>query len=393
MKASIQSRKKNNKDFSIFSSITDNSNLIASQQQQNRHRRRRRSSTEDEVVSLDFELRDHSDFPSEVEQSILNVLIMGGSSETTGSDKPWRPHWQIVDSDSEDDENSSSGDIVRKFTPKTHRKNELKSQRHHRHHSHHRSLGKVEVSSKSTSVKLHVYQQTPHERIHVLMKEIPLPISPESDSSDAKIEFNKWISLDLTTIVNEWLQKDEQTLSIDLYCDSCTEHGLKIVNRSPDDGEFISTKDNPTLNIIGSVVRTKRKIGNKHKKRVEKLGEDKDYTKPKKTFCKKNGDKTCCRHRWVVDLKDLQLDYVIEPKHFDAGFCDGTCRFRENVANNHAFFQSLARNHSHHSHVPNVCCAPTRFVDMEILHIDEEDHSKLKVTTMKKMKAMRCQCT
>lgn len=310
-------------------------------------------------------------------------------------DKPWKPHRQIGESDSEDDENSSAGDVVtRKFSSRNHRKRSKQSQTsHHHRHRHQRSRGKVQLSSPSSSVKLHVYQQTPQGRIHVLFKEVPLPIN--SDDNE-KVEFDKWIPLDLTSVVNEWLQKDEQSLSIDLYCENCAQHGLRIVNQSPDDDDLGSTRNNPTLNIIGSVVRTKRRTGVPQRKKVEKLGEIKDYTvtKPKKTFCKQKGEKRCCRHRWVIDFKELGgYDYIIEPRKFDAGYCDGTCAFRENVANNHAFFQSLARNHSQHSHVPNVCCAPTRFVDMEILHVDELDHTKLKVTTMKKMKAMRCSCT
>jgi integrin beta 8 len=123
------------------------------------------------------------------------------------------------------------------------------------------------------------------------------------------------------------------------------------------------------------------------------LDEAKDYmSQPKKTFCRQDGEKKCCRHKWVIDFKELGgYDYIIQPRHFDAGFCDGFCPFRYNIGNNHAYFQSLARQKN--SDVPNVCCAPTRLVDMEILHIDEKDHTRLKVTTMKKMRVMKCSCT
>lgn len=238
-------------------------------------------------------------------------------------------------------------------------------------------------------IQLHVYQSNSQGRSLLFSKDITLPIN----SDDTKFTYKKWIQLDLTSTVNKWLSEREPTLSIDIYCESCSKYGLKVVSQHDSANQNEESKNSPTLNIVGSVVRTKRKTGHKKHGQME---EAKDYaiTQPRKTFCRQDGDKKCCRHKWEIDFKELGgYDYIIQPRNFDAGYCDGTCPYKYNVANNHAFFQSLARHQLKHSNVPNVCCAPTRLVDMEVLHIDETDHTRLKVTTMKKMRVMKCSCT
>lgn len=324
--------------------------------------------------------------PSDIEESTLNVFLTNDISHAI--EKTLKADQHLNDSDSDYDENSSS-DVVatKKLTLKPHRNRRKSHNHHHRHqNSHNSNRNKIQIITNKQMVRLHVYQSNSQGRVHLFSKDVILPIN----SDNTQFIYNKWIPLDLTSIVNKWLQEKEESLSIDIYCESCSKYGLSIVNNQDANQE---TKNNPALNIVGSVVRTKRKTG--HRKHGQ-LDEAKDYTitQPKKTFCRQDGDKKCCRHKWVIDFKELGgYDYIIQPRNFDAGFCDGTCPYKFNVANNHAFFQSLARHQLKDSNVPNVCCAPTRLVDMEVLHIDEHDHTRLKVTTMKKMRVMKCSCT
>jgi transforming growth factor beta, invertebrate len=346
--------------------------------------RKRRSTNDDEVISLDFEMSEREELPTDIEESTLNIYLTNDHSSHV-IDKTWKADRAVNDSESDYDENSSLDVATKKLTLKSHRN---RSKSHNHHHRHEKSRNKVQVITNKQMIRLHVYQSTSQGRTFLFSKDITLPINSE----DTKFIYKKWIPLDLTSIVNKWLQDKEQTLSIDIYCESCSKYGLKIVNNhetNPDN----ESRNNPALNIVGSVVRTKRKSG--HRKHGQ-LDEAKDYTitQPKKTFCRQDGDKKCCRHKWVIDFKELGgYDYIIQPRNFDAGFCDGTCPYKYNVANNHAFFQSLARHQLKNSNVPNVCCAPARLVDMEVLHIDENDHKRLKVTTMKKMRVMKCSCT
>lgn len=60
-------------------------------------------------------------------------------------------------------------------------------------------------------------------------------------------------------------------------------------------------------------------------------------------------------------------------------------------ANNHAYIQSFL-HHKNKESIPNVCCSAQRLVDMEVLHVAPDDPQTLKVTTLKKMRVMKCSC-
>lgn len=333
---------------------------------------------------------DREELPTDIEESTLNVFLTNDPSLV--DEKTSKTDQQLNDSESDYDDNSSLDAPSKQLTLKSHR-NLRKSHNHQHQHRHQNSQhnlnrNKIQIITSKQMIRLHVYQSNSQGRNLLFSKDVTLPINTDEKS----FSYSKWISLDLTSTVNKWLQENEQTLSLDVYCESCSKFGLKIVNNH-DSNDSEESKNNPALNIVGSVVRTKRKTG--HKKHGQ-LDEAKDYaiSQPKKTFCRQDGDKKCCRHKWEIDFRELGgYDYIIQPRNFDAGFCDGTCPYKYNVANNHAFFQSLARHQQKDSNVPNVCCAATRLVDMEVLHIDENDHTRLKVTTMKKMRVMKCSCT
>ncbi|XP_070502761.1 protein decapentaplegic [Chironomus tepperi] len=357
-------------------------------------KRRRRSTPDDDVTSLSFEIKDKKDLPTMVEEAILNVFLTNSINFKSTSANS-RADTEI-ESDY-DDSSSSSYDISpKKFTLKSNSKNTDKSHQVHIRHSEsnkrqHSNRNKIHFIPNSSTIRLHVYQHEPQNgRIFLFHKDITLPISSSTD--DKKIAYNKWVQLDLTSIVRTWIQGSDKELNIDVYCEMCTKYGIYIVNdASQSNKRMDESTNNPALNVIGAIVRSKRKTQNNKRKNNQ---DAKENQKLKKTHCRHNGEKKCCRHKWTIDFKELGgYEYIIQPRHFDAGFCDGTCPFRHNMGSNHAYFQSLAHHQLKKDDVPNVCCAPTRLQDLEILHIDENDHTKLKVTTMKKMRAMKCSCT
>lgn len=291
----------------------DQSNRIRSQ-------RVRRSTNEEEVTSLDFEITDREELPNDIEEATLNVFLTNDPDVT--SEKTWKADQHVNDSESDYDDNSSMDSPPKKLILRSHRRKSLSH--HHRHHtSHNSNRNKIQIITNKQMVRLHVYQSETQGRSLLFSKDITLPIN----SDDTKFTYKKWIPLDLTSVVNKWLSGNDQTLSIDIYCESCSKYGLKVVNNL-DASQSEETKTNPALNIVGSIVRTKRKSG--HRKHGQ-LDEAKDYTisKPKKTFCRQDGDKKCCRHKWEIDFKELGgYDYIIQPRNFDAGFCDGTCPYK-----------------------------------------------------------------
>lgn len=242
-------------------------------------------------------------------------------------------------------------------------------------------------------IKLHIYFYLNHEeRVWLFTKEIPLPKEHTADQS-----LNKWIQLDLNKALKRWMKGDRQELIIQIYCERCTKYGIKIYNNlesshSSEEAHH-KGKNSPALNIIGRMKqRSRRKTTPKTKHKDPK----KEHMKqPKQTICQGDGDTKCCRHTWIVDFAEMEEynKFVIQPQAFDAGYCEGSCPYRYNLGNTHAYIQSLVHHTQKDSNVPDVCCAATRLVDMDVLHVDEDDPTKLKVSPWKKMRVMKCSCT
>jgi hypothetical protein len=350
--------------------------------QSNRIGRRKRRSTRDvDITSLDFEIVDRSVLPTVIEEATLNVFLT--NSNDYSSSNYIAPASDIDTSESEfdDDSSSSSSDI----SPK---KIILKSNRQKSHHTphlrHHTNRIQIEKNSQAHTLRLQLYSFDVQDgRQFLFSKDVTLP-------DNINMKYNKWIQLDLTSIVRTWLEENDKVLSIDIYCEMCSKYGISIINDASHSSN--NHNNNPALNVIGAIVRTKRKTPNHHRKNGKEANKE---NKMKKTHCRHNGEKKCCRHKWMIDFKEIgTYDYIIQPRHFDAGYCDGSCPFRHNMGSNHAYFQSLAHHQlNKDKNIPNVCCAPTRLMDLEVLHIDEDDNTKLKVTTMRKMRAMKCSCT
>lgn len=384
-----------NRKFIFISFFSPNNKNFVFLDQSNRfesHRRRRRSTTinggqEEEIVSLDFEISDKSSLPTTIEEAILNIYLTNSLNNLNEQLSTQGDRQSESDVESDYDDSSSGSDLSpKKLVLKS---TSSKSHPHLRHQQSNHSHRNRKIEN-SNSIRLHVYEHESdsQSRILLLQKDIKLPFT-SNDYDKSKISYNQWLQLDVTSIVRTWLQGEDKVLSIDIYCEMCAKYGINIVNKRDGSNEA-SQKNNPALNVIGAVVRQKRKTT--QEKQTTK--NNKKDRKHKKTFCRHDGEKKCCRHKWIIDFKEMGgYEHIIHPRHFDAGFCEGTCPFRHNTGNNHAYFQSLAHHQLGKENVPNVCCAPTRLMDLEVLHLDEEDPTKLKVTTMKKMQAMRCSCT
>jgi transforming growth factor beta, invertebrate len=334
-------------------------------------------------------MSDKSNLPTTIEEAILNIFL---TNNLNSDNEPETLDQLESEAESDYDDSSSGSDLsTKKVTFKSSTNSIYHRQSHLRHHSHNRksSIGN------SNSIRLHVYEHESdsQSRILLLEKDIKLPFKSNDNEEAFKLSsYNQWIQLDVTSIIRTWLRGEDKTFSVDIYCEMCSKYSINIVNKQHGNDEA-SQKNNPTLNVIGAVVRAKRKTGNKQEKQNNRNNNKKDK-KHRKTYCRTDGEKKCCRHKWVIDFKEMGgYEHIIHPRHFDAGFCEGTCPFRHNTGNNHAYFQSLAHHQLGKDNVPNVCCAPSRLTDLEVLHLDEEDPTKLKVTTMKKMQAIKCSCT
>ncbi|XP_030379450.1 uncharacterized protein LOC115627781 [Scaptodrosophila lebanonensis] len=251
-------------------------------------------------------------------------------------------------------------------------------------------------------------------RIHILnLKVYQLLSSNKRELLDArKLEFEnpgeadetrtQWLEFDVTKAVRRWLSKSHQNLGIEIQCDKCRRVGARILSDVSASSDNIDEDDDrfhlrPVLNIIGHLGHTHREGGVHHPNTSGNQTSNyyhhrSDHNRLKPNNCYK-AHQRCCRHQLDVAFKDIAgFEFIIQPKMFDAGYCQGRCPPRHNPAHHHALLQSLIWQKDH-SRVPRPCCAPSKLVELEVLHLDEEHSDQLKISTWSDMQVVECACS
>ncbi|XP_063220536.1 bone morphogenetic protein 4 [Bacillus rossius redtenbacheri] len=175
-----------------------------------------------------------------------------------------------------------------------------------------------------------------------------------------------WTELDVTAAVRAWARSNASNLGLELAGERCG-----VVVAAP----------GIVLNVLaGDPLRATRVSRSAAPPGAAQRG-----------GCRK--DQRCCRHSMEVVFKELKgFDFIVQPKKFDAGFCKGRCPPSFNPAHHHALIQSLIWK-KNRQRAPKLCCAPYELSDLEILHRDEHDGSKLKVTKWEGMSVIDCKCS
>ena len=108
-----------------------------------------------------------------------------------------------------------------------------------------------------------------------------------------------------------------------------------------------------------------------------------------------------------VKIKELSgFGFVYQPKRFDAAFCAGRCPARYHPFNDHSLIQSLVHIKTKREakrameagddvvpdKVKTPCCSPAQFENLDILHLDESNVRKLRVTNWKNIIVSECAC-
>ncbi|KRT80203.1 hypothetical protein AMK59_8394 [Oryctes borbonicus] len=172
----------------------------------------------------------------------------------------------------------------------------------------------------------------------------------------------KWWDFDLTSATSSWMS-GERNLGIEIDCLGCGQ-------------DF-----HPLEASINALVLPKNH--QRSKRGIER------------TDCRSNDPKRkCCRHKLQVDFKKLKLgemDSIIQPKTYEAGYCRGRCPLNYNYATNHSRIQSIV--HRMNKTVPRVCCAPSKLTHLEILRVDPHDYTKLHVEKWDNMVVLECACS
>ncbi|XP_063986748.1 protein dbl-1 [Diachasmimorpha longicaudata] len=180
----------------------------------------------------------------------------------------------------------------------------------------------------------------------------------------------RWIDLDVTDLVALWHDGLINNLGLELRLEGTPTPTISPVT--------------PILNVFTSVDEPRRR-----RSAPDHLM---SLHKGRRTECR-GENKKCCRHEMTVIFKDLKgFDFIVQPKTFDAGYCKGRCPPRYNPAHHHALLQSLIWKEDRRK-APRPCCAPSKLAELEILYFDENDPTKLKVSSWKNMRVLECACS
>lgn len=179
-------------------------------------------------------------------------------------------------------------------------------------------------------------------------------------SSDDKI-----VILDITHAVQAWVLDDSSNKGVVLVSEGCK----------------VTSGDTAEIHLLVEQVKSRQKRSQERRRKKQ----------PKK-----------CRIRPMnVRFEDLAgFDFIYMPREFDASFCKGKCPPRYQPMNDHSLLQSLmyikssreAFKSGEKSKIKKPCCSPSQFESLDILHLDEADPTRLKVTNWKNIRVSQCAC-
>lgn len=230
----------------------------------------------------------------------------------------------------------------------------------------------------------------------------------------------QWLQFDVTQAVKTTLADTRlQNVVLELQCGNCKRIGARILNDAHNtvgDAQDVDSANTegyqlmPVLNIIGRFGQNNHTMRPHKYESVQHNSSDNENRTQRqyhhqvhnnnknqnhhnrRTNCYK-ANQHCCRHAMEVTFKEIKgFEFIIQPKVFDAGYCQGRCPPRYNPAHHHAMLQSLISQQNRQK-APRPCCAPSKLVELEVLHVDEKDNEKLKISTWSDMKVVECACS
>ena len=188
-------------------------------------------------------------------------------------------------------------------------------------------------------------------------------------------QIDDFLEFEVSEMVQQWILDSQTNYGLRIECDHCFKYGLFFSNEKVNmrvKVESIANEKSWNRRHISSNFNTNQ-------------------------ACKSNKKKPrCCRESMKVDLTQLPgFDFIEQPKYFDAYMCKGRCPLRYSAQNAHAYLQSLMHLKSKKqdsTNVPKPCCVGTQFQPLDVLHLDPNDHTKLKVTHWKNVVVSSCGC-
>ena len=224
----------------------------------------------------------------------------------------------------------------------------------------------------------------------------------------SEIGTRKVVEFDVARTVQSWLLKSDDNHGFQLICSKCEEAGISFDDVGGDTWLEVDGRDS-------RVGAGWRRVGHRRRSATTNSAaspfidamqttttsnQHQRHHVAGKNDCKATSGKKprCCRRPMQVDLRDIPgFEFIQQPTTFDAHICVGRCPPRFNPTNDHSLLQSLMHLKTQHldkaERIPRPCCAPTKMEPLDILHIDEYDSSRLRVTHWKNVIVGECACS
>ena len=209
-----------------------------------------------------------------------------------------------------------------------------------------------------------------------------------------------WVNFDVTNTIQAWLVHQDSNHGIRAECKGCSEAGISMLKDTTklqiNDAYVIKAKYMPRFWKRKSNTPQKLASNERWHYRYKRNNDCKQQISNVPT--RKGQKQRCCRQKMPVNVKDMTgFNFILQPVSFDAHFCQGGCPARYNPTNEHSLLQSLmhirTRRRSKDDRIPRPSCTPKKLLPLEILHLDDEDNTKLRVAHWKNVIVAECGCS
>lgn len=226
---------------------------------------------------------------------------------------------------------------------------------------------------------------------HSIISEAKLGLSVQIPNDDCKISIKQVVGIDDQGIALDSVSLNGKAKEIDVILD--ISHAVQAWSLRPklNKGLKLALTGCKNIKIFKEgidIVFTKTHV--RHK-RSPKRHRSRGIRRSRKNLCK--------RKIMKVSLTKLGgFDFIFMPKKFNAAMCSGKCPPRYKPLSDHSLLQSLVGLRSGQGQdypnrsPPSPCCSPSAYESLDILHLDDQDPTKLKVTNWKNIKVSQCAC-
>lgn len=196
---------------------------------------------------------------------------------------------------------------------------------------------------------------------------------------------NKWISIDVTATVKEWLQssENEQAFELRLYC-GC---GMPVEHFKFSISGISDSRGDKSI-LAGLMAKPYILAMS-----VPSDGHSPSSRKKRSPTPEPNCDEkteTCCMRKLFIDFrKDLGWKWIHKPKGYFANYCMGSCAYIWNAENKYSQILALYRHHNPGASA-QPCCVPNVLDPLPIMYYVGRQY---KVEQLSNMVVKSCKCS